>query len=180
MINVSRNCFIKFFNQNIRFRKQSKSFNTKNVINNRMLIILIILYIRIQSSLSSNNIITLKVNKGNNQIINNDVIKYISEVYANDINITTIKNRINLTESTNTVKIIFNSQINNCKELFKSCSEIYEIDFTNFDSSNITHLTEAFNGCKKLKSIDLSNWDISKVTKINSLFQDCGSLTSVQ
>ena len=76
MINVSRNCFIKFFNQNIRFRKQSKSFNTKNVINNRMLIILIILYIRIQSSLSSNNIITLKVNKGNNQIINNDVIKY--------------------------------------------------------------------------------------------------------
>ena len=59
MINVSHNCFIEFFNQNIRIRKQSKNSNTKNIINNKILIVLIILYIRIQASISSNNIITL-------------------------------------------------------------------------------------------------------------------------
>ena len=124
MINVSHNCFIEFFNQNIRIRKQSKNSNTKNIINNKILIVLIILYIRIQASISSNNIITLKINKGNkgkSQIINNAFIKFISEIYVNDINMTTIENRINFNENSNTVKIILNSQINNCNGLFKGC-----------------------------------------------------------
>jgi len=64
--------------------------------------------------------------------------------------------------------------------MFMDCQNIYDINFSNFDGSNITHLSETFKNCKQLKSIDLSDWDISQVININNLFQNCNSLTSIE
>ena len=48
-------------------------------------------------------------------------------------------------------EIIFNDNITNCKGLFNECSNIISLDFTNFDTSNVTKMNHMFNQCHKLK-----------------------------
>ena len=68
-----------------------------------------------------------------------------------------IKTSYDFTENENTVKIILNSQITNCNQMFKDCKFITEISFSNFDSSNINGFSEVFKNCERLTSIDLSD-----------------------
>jgi len=158
-----------------------KRYITNYIISQRILIIFMIFYIKMQHFLCDNSGIILKMkDKGNITIIYKDFKKYLSEVYINDVSMTNIETYYNFTVADSTVKLVFNSQINNCNKMFMDCKNINEINFTNFDASNITNLSETFKNCNKLKSIDLPNWDISKVIDINSLFQNCNGLTSIE
>ena len=60
--------------------------------------------------------------------------------------------------------------------LFLGCSEITEIDLSNFDSSEVIRMSRMFYQCSSLTSLDLSNLNTSKVTHINALFYSCTSL----
>ena len=60
--------------------------------------------------------------------------------------------------------------------LFLGCSEITEIDLSNFDSSEVIRMSRMFYQCSFLTSLDLSNLNTSKVTHINALFYSCTSL----
>ena len=161
-------------------KEKTKNENIKNIVNKTKLFILIIFYVKLQISICENPIITLKIQKGDNSIINKNFKNYISEVYINDANMTKIETSYNFIEDENTVKIILNSQITNCNKMFMDCKKILEINFSNFDASNITYLSETFKNCEKLISLNLSDWDISKVTQISSLFENCKELTSIE
>ena len=181
MINDIQNCSNKTYNNEI-FHQKEKIFkrNLKNSGMKRILFILFTLYIKTQVSECDNPIITLKIkNKGNVTIINEAFKNYLLLVYINDQNMANIETFYDFTEEDNTVKLVLNSQINNFNKMFVDCHNIYEINFTNFDSSNINEFSEVFKNCRKLKSIDLSDWDISEVTDINSLFENCYELTSI-
>ena len=165
----------------IEKREKSFRYTTKNIISKRILIFLFILYMNINLSISANQFVSIKMKNGDNKyFINPDFKKYILEIHINDEKIPGIFSKYVFVDEEITVKVLFNSTINNCSGMFKDCSNILEIDFTNFDSSNITHLSETFKGCNNLKSIDLSNWDISRVTSIDNLFKNCVSLTSIE
>ena len=138
-------------------KEKTKNENIKNIVNKTKLFILIIFFIKIQISICENPIITLKIQKGVNSIIYKDFKNYISEVYINDIKMENIKTSYDFTENENTVKIILNSQITNCNQMFKDCKFITEISFSNFDSSNINGFSEVFKNCERLTSIDLSD-----------------------
>ena len=182
MINVSKNIIIQS-EKKINFVKNQVITirdNTINIIRQRILFIIFIFYISVQVSLCVNPFITLTIKKGNNTFINNKFKIYLYQVYINDINMETIETYYNYTEVNNTVKLIFKSKIKNCDQMFFNCNNITEIDFTNFDSSEITKLSQTFKNCHQLISINLSNWDVSKVTDINGLFHNCYSITSIE
>ena len=106
-----------------------------------------------------------------------------------------------------TFKIIFNDIIINMGGFFNECSNITSLDFSYFNTSNITDMSCMFNRCYKLKEIkginkfntnkvtdmsgtfqecneleylDLSNFDTSNVTKMNHMFDECHKLKEIK
>ena len=83
--------------------------------------------------------ITLKINGiGNKKILTSDN-NFNSNYYPNIIYINselqdTIKNSYYFNQTNNIVVLIWNITINYCKSMFYGCSDITEIDFSNFDS----------------------------------------------
>ncbi|MBO5138329.1 MAG: BspA family leucine-rich repeat surface protein [Bacilli bacterium] len=63
--------------------------------------------------------------------------------------------------------------------LFHNFSALKEIDFSNFDTSNVTTMYSMFYNCRSLTSLDVSNFDTSKVTTMGSMFSGCSNLTSL-
>ena len=63
--------------------------------------------------------------------------------------------------------------------MFISCSEITELDLSNFNTSKAKDMRSMFNGCIKLNSLNLLNFDTSKVSNFNSMFSGCSKLISL-
>ena len=104
---------------------------------------------------------------------------YPDQIIINGIqqNIINYSYYFNLTE--NYVELIWNKEINNAKNMFRSCSDIIEFNFSNFDTSLITNMMGMFCGCNSLISLDLSYFNTSNVVDMSSMFQYCGSLISI-
>lgn len=51
-----------------------------------------------------------------------------------------------------------------------------EIDFSNFNTTNVTNMSYMFDDCVNLKTIDVSNFDTSKVTTMTYMFDNCDSV----
>ena len=78
------------------------------------------------------------------------------------------------------VKIEFKRPLSSCRAMFMCSIAMTEVDFSHFDTSNVTDMVSMFSGCESLTSLDLSNFDTSNVTRMNSTFSDCRSLTSLK
>ena len=63
--------------------------------------------------------------------------------------------------------------------MFFGCSSLNNLDLSNFDTSNVTNMVGMFLGCSSLTSLDLSNFDTSNVTDMFKMFLGCSSLTSL-
>ena len=76
-------------------------------------------------------------------------------------------------------KFIGTVHANPCTSYMFDGSSITSIDFTNYDTSNVTNMSNMFSGCSSLTSLDVSGFDTSKVTMMDYMFSDCPSLTSL-
>ena len=74
------------------------------------------------------------------------------------------------------VKIEANS---NSSRLFSALSNVKEIKFENFDTSQVTDMSSMFVYCKSLISLDVSKFDTSQVTNMSAMFFECSSLISL-
>ena len=74
------------------------------------------------------------------------------------------------------VKIEANS---NSSRLFSALSNVKEIKFENFDTSQVTDMSSMFVYCKSLISLDVSKFDTSQVTNMSAMFLECSGLTSL-
>lgn len=63
-----------------------------------------------------------------------------------------------------------------CKNLFSSCTNLEEIDFANFDMSNIADMSYMFYGCSSLKNISTEYFDTHNVTNMRNMFCNCEKL----
>ena len=78
--------------------------------------------------------------------------------------------------------IVSNSVISapaDCTQFFRSYWNLVEINFNNFDTSNVTNMSMMFSECSKLTSLDLSSFNTANVTNMGAMFYGCSSLTSL-
>ena len=121
----------------------------------------------------------------NTDDINKDIkllynkMNYNIDVYINNEKINIIKDKNNWkynfkNEGKYTFKIIFNDIIANMYAFFELCSNITSLDFSYFDTSNITDMALMLSQCKRLKEIKgLNKFITNKVTDMKGMFQDC-------
>ena len=164
--------------------------------------------------MEKNNIIEGIIEANNDDNPQEDVLLFKNnretiEVYLNDEKINDNKahyNKLKKREK-NYFKIIFKYQLTNFDSFFENCSNIVFLDFSNFDTSNISNMRGMFKGCQKLKEIkginqfntnnvtdmsamfyeckeieylDLSNFNTSNVTKMLLMFSDCCNLKEIK
>ena len=86
-----------------------------------------------------------------------------NEVYINNIKQDEVLSQYNFNETDNEIVLLWNETVTRCNCLFLKCKDIYDIDFSNFDTSEVTTMFAMFYECYGLKSLDLSHFDTSKV-----------------
>ena len=71
------------------------------------------------------------------------------------------------------------SNLTDMNSLFKGCNNVKIINYSNFDTSLVTDMSNLFNGCEKLISVNLSKFNTEIVTNMNSMFANCSSFKSI-
>ena len=135
-------------------------------------------------------IITLKVKgTGLKNILSSSTSDLQTHVYPCPSNIY-IKNQliqnftdchfIDIEESDSEIKLEWNNiSDNSLGGIFYKCTEITEIDMTNFDTSLVTDMSEMFSMCYSLNSINVENLNTAKVETFRYMFYNCTNLTSI-
>ena len=77
------------------------------------------------------------------------------------------------------VSIKWNYSLIYCDAMFYGMTNITEIYFSYFDSSQVKSMYKMFSGCTNLLSINLNKLDTSLVTDMRDIFYLCKSLTSL-
>ena len=140
----------------------------------------IIILISLNESISdSTQIIKLKMNiAGPVKIISNPSLMpskiYVNDEYKNSNVDTITTNNIN-----DVIKLEWSYKLITCNSMFASLNRITEINFTNFDSSDVTDMQLMFYQCTSLKSINFDNFNTAKVTNMTNMFANCTSLISL-
>ena len=159
-----------------------------NIIINLIIITITSIFFQIKSNIFDlfyfqySSKITLKIKGiGYNKILGNyfENINYLSEVHINEQKQDNITNIYYFNQSDNFVELIWNDKITDCTSMFQECSNISEINLSNFNTSQVTSMMSMFDGCSLLTLLDLSNLDTSKVTNMYYFLQNCLSLSSI-
>ena len=82
-----------------------------------------------------------------------------------------------LYETDNYIELIWFDLINSSAFMFYKCSNITEIDLSNFNTSQVILMNSMFSYCSSLTSLNFSNFNTSKVTYMQGMFNNCSSLT---
>ena len=128
--------------------------------------------------------ITLKIRgAGNKKVFSSDskfsLNNYPSEVYINEVKQNEVKSTYEFNQINNFVKLIWNNTIYDSSYMFYDCSEITEIDLSNFNTSQIKYMNSMFRSCPSLISLNLLNCDTSKVENMRDMFYKSKSLISL-
>ena len=83
------------------------------------------------------------------------------------------------TELDDEVKKLDTSNITNMSEMFRACSNLTNLDLSNFNTSNVVNMSNMFLDCGKLGNINFSNFDVSKVKYFSNMFNNCNKLTQL-
>lgn len=60
--------------------------------------------------------------------------------------------------------------------LFLGCSNLVQVDMSNWDTSSVTNMNYMFYGCSGLESLDLSGFEMGSVTDAEDMFYGCTNL----
>ena len=71
------------------------------------------------------------------------------------------------------------ANVNTMGYMFWGCTNLKEIDLTNFDTKDVTDMNRMFSGCQSLVELDLTSLDTSKVTDMNETFGYCKNLETL-
>ena len=174
-------------NENKKFHPKE---NKKNCLNKKIQFEFFnLIFIFIVSIISNSNcfrkiklkdsIVTLKISgTGEQNIFRNGSCTWPDEIYVNN----NLKEPVYYTYDLNKgdiVKLVWKHSITNCGSMFKNCTTIVEMNFTNFDTSLCSNMGNMFYDCESLTSLDLSSFDTSNVEQIHSMFFNCHSLISL-
>ena len=69
--------------------------------------------------------------------------------------------------------------INNLYNCFTECSNLINLDVSNWNTSNVTNLARCFYACNNVTTLDVSNWDVSNVYDMSWVFSLCLRLKNI-
>ncbi len=72
------------------------------------------------------------------------------------------------------------SQVTNMGWMFNRCLKLTSLDLSNFDTSQVCNMYSMFAGCKSLTALDLSNFDMSKVEDTTDMLNGCVKLEQIK
>ena len=101
------------------------------------------------------------------------------EIYINGVNQSSINYKYNFNETDNEVKLVFYENIDNTICMFYGCSNITEINFSNFNTEEVVSMAFMFYKCSSLKSLDLSHFSTAKVENMYGMFFGCSGLSQI-
>ena len=61
--------------------------------------------------------------------------------------------------------------------MFYQCSNLTNLDLSNFNTQNVTNMSWMFDCCESLTNLNLSNFNTQNVTDMSAMFDCCNSLT---
>ena len=74
----------------------------------------------------------------------------------------------------------FNTKnLTNARKMFNGCASLTELILGEFNTDNMTNMKRMFYGCSSLESLDVRNFNTVNVTDMEGLFCRCSSLTSL-
>jgi len=68
---------------------------------------------------------------------------------------------------------------NDCSSMFKDCSGLTTIDFSNFNTEGVTDMSSMFEGCSALTDIYVADFNTQSVTASANMFSGCTALQGV-
>ena len=71
------------------------------------------------------------------------------------------------------------SNVTNMSHMFYQCSNLTALDLSNFNTSNVTYMSYMFKGCSGLKTLVVSYFNTSKVTDMSGMFHECSNLKTL-
>ena len=77
------------------------------------------------------------------------------------------------------IKYLFKKNIKSANYLFSECNSLTKIDWSNFNTQNVTNMSSMFSHCKSLTNINLSNFNTQNVTNMSCMLYECHSLTNI-
>ena len=113
-------------------------------------------------------------------IFNSKYVNYPDEIlmnrtFFNESNITYIETNENYTN----IILKWNDNINSFKNLFYNCTNITEVDISNFYSSKIITVEKMFYNCISLLSLNLNNFSLPNLNNTSHMFYSCSALISL-
>ena len=105
-------------------------------------------------------------------------------VIPGDSNSYNIINEKKKSDELSEMTIYYDQPITSLSELFRStidsnCKNIKTVDFSNFDSSQVTDTSRLFEGCTSLESVNFANLDGSKINYMAYMFSSCNNIKSI-
>ena len=70
-------------------------------------------------------------------------------------------------------------KVTTMSNMFRNCSQLTQLDVSNWDTSQVTNIDLMFARCSQLTQLDVSKWDTSQVQYMNGMFEDCSQLTQL-
>ena len=71
------------------------------------------------------------------------------------------------------------TEVTSMASIFEGCNQLEYINFSGCNTKKLNNLQFMFYECSKLKSVDLSNFDTSLVTDMSYMFSACSKLQSI-
>jgi surface protein len=69
--------------------------------------------------------------------------------------------------------------VTNMWAMFSDCSSLTQLDVSKFNTEKVKEMGYMFNGCSKLKSLDVSGFNTSRTETMVAMFDDCSGLESL-
>ena len=86
---------------------------------------------------------------------NGNNINFPNKIFINGIENNTKNYRYYLNQTDNIVQLLWdNNSINSCYKMFEYCTDITEIDLSNFNTSNVRDMSLMFCECSLLTSLN--------------------------
>ncbi len=87
--------------------------------------------------------------------------------------------RLTNVDSISDIDNLLTDKVTDMREMFKGCTKLGKIDFSEFETPKVTNMNSMFADCSSLNLLNLNLLDISNVTDMRNMFSGCTNLKTI-